>query len=88
MYLSSKIRQAQNEVLNAQIQLEIYSQTVVDSKQLFDAERTMFDEGESSLFLVNARELSYIQAKLKYIEVLSKYQQALLSLRFSMAILW
>ena len=88
MYLSSKIRQAQNEVLNAQRQLEIYSQTVVDSKQLFDAERTMFDEGESSLFLVNARELSYIQAKLKYIEVLSKYQQALLSLRFSMAILW
>ena len=88
MYLTVKIKQAQNDVLNAQRQLEIYQQTVVDSKELFEAEKTMFDQGESSLFLVNARELSYIQAKLKYIEVLSKYQQSLLSLRFSMANLW
>jgi outer membrane protein TolC len=88
MYLSVKIKQAQNDVLNAQRQLEIYQQTVLDSKELFEAEKTMFDQGESSLFLVNARELSYIQAKLKYIEVLSKYQQSLLSLRFSMANLW
>jgi hypothetical protein len=45
----------------------------------------MFEQGESSLFLVNARELTYIQANLKYIEVLCKYQQALLSLRFALA---
>ena len=85
MYLKAKIKQAQNDVLNAQNQLDIYSQTVLDSRQLFEAEKTMFEQGESSLFLVNARELTYIQANLKYIEVLCKYQQALLSLRFALA---
>ncbi len=85
MYLKSKIKQAQNDVLNAQYQLDIYRQTVLDARQLFEAEKTMFEQGESSLFLVNARELTYIQAKLKYIEILCKYQQALLTLRFSLA---
>jgi len=85
VYLKAKIKQAQNDVLNAQSQLDIYRQTVLDSRQLFEAEKTMFEQGESSLFLMNARELTYIQANLKFIEVLSKYQQALLSLRFSLA---
>ena len=85
MYLKAKIKQAQNDLLNAQNQLDIYRQTVKDSRQLFEAEKTMFEQGESSLFLVNARELTYIQANLKYIEVLCKYQQALLSLRFALA---
>jgi outer membrane protein TolC len=85
VYLKAKIKQAQNDLLNAQNQLDIYRQTVLDSRQLFEAEKTMFEQGESSLFLVNARELTYIQANLKYIEVLCKYQQALLSLRFALA---
>ena len=85
VYLKAKIKQAQNDMLNAQNQLDIYRQTVLDSRQLFEAEKTMFEQGESSLFLVNARELTYIQANLKYIEVLCKFQQALLTLRFSMA---
>jgi outer membrane protein TolC len=85
VYLKAKIKQAQNDLLNALNQLDIYRQTVLDSRQLFEAEKMMFEQGESSLFLVNARELTYIQANLKYIEVLCKYQQALLSLRFSLA---
>jgi outer membrane protein TolC len=85
VYLKAKIKKAQNDVLNAQNQLDIYRQTVLDSRQLFEAEKTMFEQGESSLFLVNAREMTYIQANLKYLEVLSKYQQALLTLRFSIA---
>lgn len=88
MYLKAKIKQAQNDVLNAQNQLDIYRQTVLDSRQLFEAEKTMFEQGESSLFLVNARELTYIQAKLKFIESLAKYQQALLTLQFSLAALF
>jgi len=88
VYLKAKIKQAQNDVLNAQNQVQIYQQTVLDSKRLFDAEKQMFDHGESSLFLVNAREMTYIQAKLKCIESISKYQQALLTLKFSLATLY
>lgn len=85
VFISSKIQQAQNEYLNAQTQLQIYQLSVQDSQTLFDAEKRMFEQGESSLFLVNARELAYIQAKLKYLEVLTKCQQAALSYEFSLA---
>jgi outer membrane protein TolC len=85
VYIQSKIEQAQNDYLNAQAQVQIYQQSVMDSRTLFEAEKRMFEQGESSLFLVNARELTYIQAKLKYLEVLTKCQQAALSYEFSLA---
>ena len=36
----------------------------------------MFEIGESSLFMVNSREMDYIQAQLKLIELISKNQTA------------
>jgi outer membrane protein TolC len=84
-YLLAKIQNANVDLKNSIIQLEIYRNTVSDSKRLLDAEKTMFEGGESSLFLINARETAYIQAKLKYIEVLTKNQQAYLSLQFATA---
>jgi len=84
-YLLSKIQMAYVDLKNSIIQLEIYRNTVSDSKRLLDAEKIMFEGGESSLFLINARETAYIQAKLKYIEVLAKNQQAFLSLQFATA---
>ncbi len=84
-YLLAKIQNAYVDLRNSILQLEIYRNTVSDSKRLFEAEKTMFEGGESSLFLINARETAYIQAKLKYIEALTKNQQAFLSLQFATA---
>jgi outer membrane protein TolC len=84
-YLQYKIKNAMVEYNNALVQVEIYRNTVEDTKRLLDAEKLMFETGESSLFLINARELAYIQSKLKLIEVIAKSQQALLSLRFALA---
>ena len=58
---------------------------MVDTKRLLDAEKAMFESGESSLFLINARELAYIQAKLKWVERIAKSKQAYLSLKFNLA---
>ena len=84
-YLLAKIQNANVDLKNSIVQLEIYRNTVSDSKRLLDAEKTMFEGGESSLFLINARETAYIQSKLKYIEALTKNQQAYLSLQFATA---
>lgn len=40
--------------------------------QLAEAERNFFNIGESSLFLVNAREISYLSAQSKYLEFIAK----------------
>jgi outer membrane protein TolC len=84
-YVEYKIRNAYVDYNNALIQVEIFQKTVVDTKRLLEAEKAMFESGESSLFLINARELAYIQAKLKWVESIAKSKQAYLSLKFNLA---
>ena len=84
-YLTFKIKKALNDFENSLNQLEIIDRTVRDSKLLLEAEKELFVTGESSLFLINARELSYIQARLKLIECIVKVQQAKLSYTFAIA---
>ena len=84
-YVEYKIRDAYVDYNNALVQVEIFQKTVVDTKRLLDAEKAMFESGESSLFLINARELAYIQAKLKWVESIAKSKQAYLSLKFNLA---
>ena len=84
----AKISNASVELSNSLAQLEILRQTVSDSKTLLDAERNMFENGESSLFLINMRELNYIQSKLKYIEWQAKNKQLGFSLGFATATLF
>lgn len=84
-YLEYQIQNALVDYNNAVIQMNIFEQTVKDSKKLLDAEKTMFETGESSLFLINARETAYIQAKLKWVESIAKSKQAFLTLNFSLA---
>ena len=79
---------ARIELANSLIQLEIYQRTAIDSKQLLDAERNMFENGESSLFLINMRELNYIQSQLKYLEWQAKNKQLGYSLGFAKATLF
>ena len=86
--LNMKIKNAQVALANSLIQLEIYRQIVADSKKLLDAERNMFDNGESSLFLINMRELTYIQSQLKYLEWQAKNKQLGYSLGFATATLF
>jgi len=83
--LRNKMQTAYFEWQNSIQQLQIYQQTVLDTKKLLDAERNMFENGESSLFLINAREMAFIQASLKLLELQTKNQQAALSLRFASA---
>ena len=59
-YVEFKIRNALVDYNNALVQVEIFEKTVVDTKRLLDAEKAMFESGESSLFLINAREVAYI----------------------------
>lgn len=53
-------------------QIDIFSNTVELYRQMLDAERKMFNIGESSLFLVNTREQAYINARIKLTEILAK----------------
>lgn len=86
--LSMKIKNAIIDLNNSAVQWQIYQQTMDDSKQLLEAEKNMFENGESSLFLINMRELSYIQSQLKLLEWKAKNQQFRYALGFATATLF
>ncbi len=69
-------------------QLEVYGQTVKDYAGLLAGERELFANGESSLFLVNSRELGFINARLKYNELLVKNKKVSWQAAYYLGTLW
>ncbi len=85
--LNYKAVAALNEWDNTAGQVQLYTKTVRDYRGLLNGERQMFSAGESSLFMVNSRELGYINAQLKLVELLTKNQKASLESRYALGIL-
>lgn len=69
-------------------QVDLYKQTVNDYNRLLKGEQQLFSIGESSLFMVNSRELGYINAQIKLIELLTKNYQASLKTMYALGSLW
>jgi outer membrane protein TolC len=57
-------------------QLGIQLNVVNNSERLRNAEKVNFDNGESSLFLINTRETNLLNSQIKYFEMINKYQKS------------
>ena len=53
-------------------------------EQLLSAENTLFETGESSLFLVNTRESNMVNARLKLVDLQAKQQKAVLMFKYNL----
>lgn len=73
---------------NTRIQVEIAASITSDAKRLYDAELTRFRQGESSVFLVNTRELQYLQAQNALIDLSTEEILQGYRLLFDMGILY
>lgn len=85
--INYKINASINDWSITRDQAILYQRTVSDYAGLLEGERQKFNSGESSLFLVNAREVGYIETQLKYIALLSKNQKAELATGYSLGVL-
>lgn len=81
--LVNKLKSYFNELINLQTQTKLYQQTVAGYKTLFEGETARFNEGESSLFLVNARENRYLESKIKLSELQAKYYKTEAGLKWA-----
>ena len=81
--LNFGIESSLNDLQTTFQQIQLFQVTVVDYQRLLDSERQLFDAGESSLFLVNSRELGYINAQLKLTELTAKNRKAALAAQYS-----
>lgn len=82
--ITIKIAQVNNEWVTRYEQSEAASMVSRNYKTLAQAERSLFNAGESSLFLVNAREASYLSAQSKYFESVAKTQKSALEAKYAL----
>ncbi|HQQ94993.1 MAG TPA: TolC family protein [Bacteroidia bacterium] len=55
------------------VQLQTAARHVDYSKRMLEAEKIRFEHGESSVFLINARENKWLEAELKRLDTMNKY---------------
>ena len=71
--VDAKLNTYKNEVLNYRNQIEIATQNIDNYQRLVKAEEAKYNNGESSLFLINSRENKLIDAQEKILELRLKF---------------
>lgn len=81
--ISNKVKSSYNELLLLREQAAILNIAVKNAETLQRGEETKLLNGESSLFLVNARENKTLEAKQKLLETRNKFMQKLVTASWS-----
>lgn len=81
--IENKIKYYFAELVALKKQHALNSASVQNAKQLLDAELQRYEVGESSLFLVNTRELKYIELLIKFYEVKAKFYKSIVALNWA-----
>lgn len=86
--LRNKVRERINEIQALGNQVAIGAAMVRDYERLLAGETQRFRAGESSLFLVNGRELPLIESRLKQVDLELKLRKAWFALDHDAGTLW
>lgn len=86
--IANKMRGYQNELAALGEQIVVFEQATLNYGRLLDGEVIRFENGESSVFLINSREVKYIEAQNKLLELKAKYQKAVAALAWASGVLY
>lgn len=78
-----EIQTNMNELKTLELLLDAQNQMVENYKKLREGELKKFNNGESSLFLINAREQKLIESQIKADLLIAKYQKARAGVQFA-----
>jgi outer membrane protein TolC len=81
--IANKVRTYFNELANLSLQVRIAGDNAINYQKLLNGEETRFRAGESSLFLVNARESRALEARQKLAELRAKFFKAYYGLEWA-----
>jgi outer membrane protein TolC len=85
--IENKVRQYTNEINTLSGQIAQYRAIVTNRRTLLDAEIGKFGFGESSVFLINAREQSWLDAQTKWMKLLAEYRKSEMGLLWAAGVL-
>jgi len=74
--ITNRVQERTNETGTLRQQVDLGRLTVTNYGILLDGENRRFEVGESSLFLVNAREVALLEARIKQVELESRLRRA------------
>jgi outer membrane protein TolC len=83
LQLENKLRYHYGEVLNLSKQVDIFSKAYQNYVLLLNAEKLKFTLGETTLFILNARENKALETQQKLLSIKAKYLQALTQLSWA-----
>lgn len=86
-YINLKVKSYYNEFVNLKNQIELQSSNYNNYLLLVKAEERRFENGESSLFLINTRENKALENLEKLIELKTKYYKTIYALQWSAGLL-
>jgi outer membrane protein TolC len=85
--ITNELRTIEAKQDNLGTQVDLYSSAVENYQTLLDKEIQRFMAGESSLFLVNSRELWLLEAQVRYNEIRSKYVLSMYEMSYELGML-
>ena len=85
--IENRISTSLNDYRNFSKQYDIQSLNLLNYEKLWQSEKKLFDLGESSLFMINSREMSFINARLKLNENLNKLLKSAIEVQYARGIL-
>lgn len=83
--ISNKIKSYYNEVSSLQNQIESYQEAYASFNRLYQGELLRFNAGESTLFIMNARQNKLLEAGQKLVELKAKWRKSYAALFWSAA---
>lgn len=86
--IRNRIRERLNDIVTFRQQTDLGASMVSNYARLLGGESQRFAAGESSLFLVNGREVPLIEARLKQVELEAKLRKAFFALDHEAGTLW
>ncbi len=86
--IRNRINERVNEIATYRDQVELGTRMVDNNARLLAGETQRFNAGESSLFLVNAREVPLIEARIRQVDLEARLRKAHFSLDNEAGTLW
>ncbi len=86
--IANRVAERANETGTLRQQTDLGALTVRNYGILLDGENRRLEVGESSLFLVNAREVALLESRIKQVELESKLRKAWFATDLEAGILW
>jgi outer membrane protein TolC len=86
--IRNRINERLNEITTYRDQVELGARMVDNNGRLLAGETQRFNAGESSLFLVNGREVPLIEARIRQVDLEARLRKAYFSLDNEAGTLW